>query len=46
MSELIKTAPKKIYLCVSDDVSSKNEPFPDYQGEVTWRLEPGQKVLQ
>ena len=36
MSELIKTAPEKIYLCVSDDESSRDESFPYDCGEVTW----------
>lgn len=36
MSELIKTAPERIYLCVSDCESSRDESFPDYHGEITW----------
>lgn len=36
MNNLTNTAPEKIYLCVSDDVSSREWAFPDLLFEITW----------
>jgi hypothetical protein len=38
---LVRTAPQRIYLLVSDDDEHYGEPFPDCSGdEVTWSVDP------
>lgn len=39
-----RTAPRRIYLCVSDDLDDRDEPFSEVRAEVTWARDEAARV--